>query len=243
MFDFITSSKIGFYVYALINPINKRIFYIGKGIENRVFEHIQEIYVNKSSIDSLKKVEIKSILDQGKQVEQYIIRHGLTENEAFLLEAALIDFSNTLVEKLSNEVNGHHSAFFGIKTTDELIRQYNAPKLESLADSVIIININRKYKATKDKEISIFEATKEAWVVGENKRKQVNYALAEFQGIIIGVFRILDWYPVKTKNNKYNNRWGFKGEEASDEKKSLYLNKSIQHSKKKGAANPIRYTL
>lgn len=64
------------------------------------------------------------------------------------------------MHKLTNEVNGHHSAFYGIKTTEELIRQYNAPDLDALTDSVVIININRKYKDTKNKAISVFEATK-----------------------------------------------------------------------------------
>ena len=43
MFDNITISKLGYYVYALINPINNKPFYIGKGKENRVFSHKEEV--------------------------------------------------------------------------------------------------------------------------------------------------------------------------------------------------------
>ncbi len=243
MFDSLTTTKLGYYVYALVNPLTAKVFYIGKGNNNRVFAHVQEIIDNKEEINSIKKAEIKAILDSGKQIEHYIIRHGLSESEAFLVESTLIDYNNILVHKLTNEVSGHHSAFYGIKTTDELIRQYNAPKLEQISDSVVIININRKYKETKNKSISVYEATKEAWVIGEQKRNEVQFALAEFQGIIIGVFEILHWYPIQTNNNTNNNRWGFGGIEAPENIKSKYINTSILHAKKRGAANPIRFKI
>lgn len=243
MFDNITSTKLGYYVYALLNPINNKVFYIGKGNSNRVFAHVKEILNSENEVDSIKKAEIKEILDQNKSIEHYIIRHGLTENEAFLIESTLIDYNNNLINKLSNEVNGHHSAFYGIKTTDELIRQYNAPDLESITDPVVIININKKFKNTKSKTTSVYEVTKEAWVISESKRNVVKYALAEFQGIIISAFEILHWYSVNTNNNSNNNRWGFEGQDAPESIKEKYINKSIMFAKKRGAANPIRFNL
>ncbi len=243
MFDNLTATKLGYYVYALVNPISGKIFYIGKGIDNRVFAHKSEVLENKSNIDSLKKNEIKEILDKQLDIQHLIIRHGLSEKEAFLVEACLIDYHNFTQNKLTNEVSGHKSSFYGIKTADELIRQYNAPKLEQLFHNVIIININRKYASAKNSNQSIYEATKESWVLDVNKAKKVEFALAEYQGIIIGVFKVNDWYSVRTEDNKINKRWGFNGEEAIQEIKNIYLNKSITHVKKKGTANPIRYKL
>jgi hypothetical protein len=167
----------------------------------------------------------------------------LKESEAFLLESVLIDFSNRFGSVLSNEVSGHDSGFFGMKSTDELIRQYNAPPLESLKHAAVIININRRYASAKGSGDSIYEATKQAWVISEARIKTLEYALAEFQGVIIGVYKIHRWYRVKTQNNIKNNRWGFDGEEAAEEVQKLYKNKSIAHVKKKGAANPIRYSI
>jgi hypothetical protein len=244
MFDNLTADKLEFYVYALINPINNKPFYIGKGKENRVFAHKEEVLKNKdfSSI-SLKAEEIVSILNSGLDIEHIIIRHGLKESESFLLESTLIDFINFFDDKLKNIVLGHESNFYGIKTTDEIIRLYNAPKLEKLFHEVIIININRKYLKAKSNNSNIYEATKQAWIIGEFKRNVVKYALAEYQGIIIGVFEIEEWYPVTTDDNKNNKRWGFKGKKAITAISDLYLNKSIMHVKKPGAANPIRYKL
>lgn len=244
MFDNLTADKLEYYVYALINPINNKPFYIGKGKENRVFAHKEEVLKNKefSSI-SLKAEEIVSILNSGLDIDHIIIRHGLKESESFLLESTLIDFINFFDEKLKNRVLGHESNFYGIKTTDEIIRLYNAPKLEKLFHDVIIININKNYLKAKSNNSSIYEATKQAWRIGESRRNVVKYALAEYQGIIIAVYKISDWYPVTTNNNKFNKRWGFNGEIAVSEISDLYLNKSIKHVKKPGAANSIRYIL
>jgi len=229
-------------VYALINPINNKPFYIGKGKGNRVFAHKEDV-LNRNTQNSLKEDEIISILESGLDIKHIIIRHGLKENESFLLESTLIDFINYFDEKLKNIVSGHESDFYGIKTTDEIIRQYNAPKLEKLDHAIIIININRNYAKARSLSNSIYEATKQAWVVSQSRRDTVKFALSEFEGIIIGVFEIKEWYPVVTQNNKLNNRWGFIGEQATAEIRDLYFNKSIMHAKKRGAANPIRYNI
>jgi hypothetical protein len=244
MFDAKTSEKLGFYVYALRNPITSKVFYIGKGTGNRVFSHIQEILDGNNNLDqSLKRSEIGSIISSGRKIEHFIVRHGLSEKEAFLLESSLIDFSKFFLDNLTNAVNGHHSHYYGIKSTDELIRQYNAPPLTEISHPVVIININKRYQDTRSNSTSVYEATKQAWVISQKSREKVKFALAEFQGIIIGVFEILEWYPVLTSNNANNNRWGFNGKEADELMKSYYLNKSISALKKRGAANPIRFTL
>jgi hypothetical protein len=243
MFDAITAEKLAFYVYALIDPSTDQIFYIGKGKGNRVFDHVSGDLEQASGLMSEKQDQISRIKRSNKAVKHVIIRHGLKESEAFLLESVLIDFSNRFGSVLSNEVSGHDSGFFGMKSTDELIRQYNAPPLESLKHAAVIININRRYASAKGSGDSIYEATKQAWVISEARIKTLEYALAEFQGVIIGVYKIHRWYRVKTQNNIKNNRWGFDGEEAAEEVQKLYKNKSIAHVKKKGAANPIRYSI
>jgi hypothetical protein len=244
MFDTITINKLNTYVYALVNPATKEPFYIGKGIGNRVFTHKNEV-ISQGYVEdnNHKKIHIREILDQGFNVEHVILRHGLSESEAFLVESVMIDYLNYTGKNLENIVLGHKSNFYGIKTTDEIIRQYNAPKLDKLLHDVIIININKKYATSKSSNNSIYEATKQSWVIGESRRKEGLIALSEFQGIIIGVFKIQEWYPVETANNKKNNRWGFNAIEATDDIKDLYYNKSILDYKKRGAANPIRYRL
>ena len=41
MFSTAIIEKINYYIYCLVDPRNQNIFYIGKGIGNRVFQHAQ----------------------------------------------------------------------------------------------------------------------------------------------------------------------------------------------------------
>lgn len=238
-FDELTKEKIQYYVYGLIDPRTKQPFYIGKGKGNRVFQHILGAIKGEPNSDKIDT--INDIRTSGHAVQHVIIRHGLTEDEAFKLESSLIDFTNYFSEKLMNEVLGHGAFKFGIMTANEIISTYNAQPLESLHHNVIMININGSYERAKG-GVSIYESTKQAWVIGEKRLPGLQYALADYRGIIVGVYSIKDWYKVILPGSK-RTRWGFNGEEASDEIKALYLNKSVKHTKKRGAANPIRYIL
>lgn len=242
MFDQKTIEKIGYYVYALIDPRNEKPFYIGKGVGNRVFNHLQcaleQVTVND------KYNMIRTIAQEKCEIKHIIIRHGLNEHQAFEIESTLIDLLNYFDFDITNEVAGHNTYESGIMTTNEIIRLHNAQPLTVLEDLVIIININKTYKRGKDSN-SIYQATKECWVVGEKRRENVTHALSEYRGLIVEVFEIDNWYPVQTKDKKGEDkiRWGFNGKIASSEIRSKYINKSIAHIKKQGAANSIRYKL
>lgn len=243
MFDQITNKRLGFYVYALIDPRNEQPFYIGKGKNNRIYEHVQLAIKNEKESDKLNK--IREIKDDGKKVKHIVIRHGLTEDEAFKIESSLIDFMRYFGKALTNEVFGHDTFKFGLMTANEIISTYNAKPLNKLNHNVVIININKSYERAKG-GISIYEATHESWVIARYRQKTLEFALSEYRGIIVGVYKINNWYQTNigfSGKKKVSTRWGFNGEEAKKNIKDLYLNKSIKHTKKRGAANPIKYVL
>ena len=236
MFDQITSEKLKFYVYCLIDPRTNKPFYIGKGKGNRVFEHAKSSIKSELISDKLEK--IREINSEGFKVKHIIIRHGLSEDEAFKVESSLIDFMRHFGKSLTNEVFGHGTFKFGLMTANEIISTYNAKPLKTLQHNVVIININKTYERAKG-GISIYKATHESWIISEKRRQILEYALSEYKGIIVGVYKINEWY----KSLDGPRRWGFDGEEAADDIKTIYLNKSVKHTKKRGAANPIKYRL
>ncbi len=236
MFDQLTKEKLKYYVYCLIDPRTNKPFYIGKGKGNRVFQHVRSLDDNYFSSEKLEK--IKEINNQGLEVKHLIIRHGLTEDESFKIESSLIDFMRYFGSNLTNEVFGHDTFKFGLMTANEIIATYNAKPLNKLLHNLVIININKTYERAKG-GVSIYDATHESWIISEKRRLYLEYALSEYRGIIVGVYKINNWY----RSEEDPRRWGFNGEEADDEIKNIYLNRSVKHTKKRGAANPIKYKL
>lgn len=98
-----------YYVYGLVDPRNDKIFYIGKGTGNRVFQHVAETKKNPKS-EKEKLQTIKNIENDGYQVKHIIINFGLTEKEALASEASLINLMEySSADSLKNIVAGHHS--------------------------------------------------------------------------------------------------------------------------------------
>lgn len=76
-----------YFVYALIDPRNQKIFYIGKGKNDRPYQHLIEAKSNDLSCNPYKVRRIQNILKAG--YESYIIEYlhsNLSEEEAFNLE-------------------------------------------------------------------------------------------------------------------------------------------------------------
>lgn len=85
--------NLGYYVYLLIDPRADWIFYVGKGTGSRCFSHVREARkTTRDSKDDYEKLAtIRVIEDSGRKVRIEILRHGLTEAEAFHLESAAMD--------------------------------------------------------------------------------------------------------------------------------------------------------
>ena len=219
--------KIGYYVYFLRDPIKNEVFYVGKGIGNRVFEHVACALSEPAESDKFDR--IRTIEKLGSSVQHFILRHGLTEPMAFEVEAAIIDFVG--MSNLSNLQSGHYSNDFGIKTTEEVIAMYDAP-LFTTDEAVILININKLFNREMTSN-EIYEATRKSWVVGKKKSK-AKFAIATYRGLTREVYKIEDWFPI-------DNRWGFNGHLADETIRSSLRYKSVASISKRGAANPIRY--
>lgn len=61
------------YVYALVDPRNDHIFYIGKGKGNRVFQHAENALQENIDGHNLKLETIRSIHQDGLKVKHYLL--------------------------------------------------------------------------------------------------------------------------------------------------------------------------
>lgn len=233
LFDPKVSEALGFYVYALKNSDNK-IFYVGKGLGNRCFEHIDEAIKNKKNTAKLDT--IREILAEGKNVNIDILRHGLDEQCALEVEATLIDVLN--LHSKGNLVQGH-GVSRSAKSAQEISILYGAQDLCS-DEPLLLIKINRKYKVGMSEQ-EVYDAVRWAWKLSIPRAKKAKYILAVAHGIVRGVFKPTDFHTIKDNEEQHvkdSGRVHFEAEWVSD---SPYLHCNTKAFMKKGQASPIRY--
>ncbi|WP_010488879.1 LEM-3-like GIY-YIG domain-containing protein [Pseudomonas sp. S9] len=229
------AEKLQFYVYRLIDPRNGETFYIGKGQGNRVFAHARGDIESDSL--SEKMTRIRSIHIAGFDVAHVIHRHGLSEKSAFEVEAALID----AYPGLTNIMDGHGNSDFGAMHSSEIIKRYSA-EAANFKHKVLLVNVNRSAL-----EGSLYEATRYAWRLSQQKASQAEVVLATVQGLIVGAFIAEKWLEAVPENfpgkEAVEGRYGFVGHEAPIELQKLYIGKRTPDEfRKRGASNPIKYT-
>lgn len=229
------SARLRTYVYRLIDPRNGETFYIGKGQGDRVFSHVRA-QVEGDELDNKIK-RIREIRVAGFDVAHVIHRHGLDEKTAFEVEAALID----AYPGLTNIVGGAGSSDFGAMHAKEIVTRYCAEPAV-FEHKALLISVNRT--AT---ETSLYEATRYAWKISKSKAEKAEVVLATRQGLIIEAFIADRWLEATTANfpgrTDVPGRLGFIGHEAPADLRARYVGKRVPDEyRKRGAANPIKYT-
>ena len=229
--------KLRTYVYRLIDPRNGETFYVGKGRGNRVFAHIRaEQNLDGDELDNKLK-RVREIRLAGFEVAHVIHRHGMDEQTAFEVEAALID----AYPGLTNVASGIGANDFGAMHAREIIRRY-AAEPAVFKHKALLISVNQT-----SAERSLYEATRYAWKISRAKAMQAEVILATVRGLILGAFVADDWLPATSENfptrEDAPGRLGYVGREAPDEISRLYVGKRVPDEyRKPGAANPIKYT-
>lgn len=241
--------ELGYYVYALIDPRNNRIFYIGKGCGNRVFQHCEAAI--QETDESLKLNLIREILGSGSKVEYYILRHKLSEREAYQIESVLIDFLTypkfNLERTLTNIACGYHQWDEGIKTVDEINSIYDCEKIEINPNDrlLLLVSLNRSFDDAKAQgvyqRINIYEKTRKYWAISKEKASRITYVLGVYRGIVRTVIKVegCEWSLYDDeKNTRFNKeRCIFNGYLDTN---SPYLNKDVTDYSF-GSGGAIRY--
>lgn len=182
-----------------------------------------------------------------------ILIFGVDEETALKVEAAAIDLIG--IENLTNIQKGHHSAMYGRIDVDELYNRFNRDELsrEDITENVMFIKVNGYHYGMTD--FQLYDQTRRSWKVNENKAKQVEYAFAIYEGLVLEVYKIAGWFPAHStynsipvtediiKNDIDGKRFEFVGQVADENIRKKYVAKSVISFYKKGEQNPINYIL
>ncbi len=239
MFTPEVTEHLKYYVYRLIDPRNGQTFYVGKGKDNRVFEHVRGELKSRDDEVSEKIQRIREIRVAGFEVAHVIHRHGMDEKTAFEVEAALID----AYPEVANISGGRYSDERGVMHSKQIIESYQAKEID-FQHKVLMITVNN---SVLERE-SVYEAVRHAWRLSKSKAEQAELVLALQQGLVVGVFVPEKWMKATAKNFPGRpdrpGRWGFVGYEAPEEIAKHYLRTRLPDSmRKRGAANPVKYKI
>lgn len=261
-----TIEAIKCYVYVLTDDAG-RAFYVGKGTGNRVFAHVNEVRewltsgrplptededavddqaANAQGAIGPKRQQIADLLGKDKAIGMYIVRDGLTQEEALLVEAVLIDVMDWQLDgKLTNAVSGHGASSFGLKSVYELEATKGLPfYVSSLPDlggarEVLAINVNKRFGEVESGKMTLLEIAKGWWKLNAVRANACPYAIIHARGIVRGVFRVARWQP-----SEATDRYEFVPTSPAPLAGAQFSNRNIGGlfgDKMGNSQNPIRY--
>ena len=255
------TEQLKWYVYRLIDPRNGETFYVGKGKDNRIFEHAKGNYSatvsqgafstdeeDKEDATDLKMKRIHEIRSVGLEIGHIVHRHGIDrEDVAYEVEAALID----AYPGLTNRVDGRGSGDFGSRHVEEIVSQYSAEEF-TVKGPLMLIYIGRYLDAVGDP----YDAVRCAWKLNVERARRYSLVLAHANGLVVGAYRPSEWLPATRENfpSKFGEfeedfvdpetgrptRWGFTGESAERNIWGSYVGKRVPQLYR-GKQNPVQY--
>jgi len=242
-------AQLGFYVYVLSDPRTHppTPFYIGKGTGSRCFAHIAEARRSALSqtVEYPKLDVIRAIEADGRAVQIELLRHGLDEATAFVVEATLID----LLPGLTNRVRGQDPDGRGRADALVINAKYAAEPADIRPeDKVVLIRVTRRFPRPFDWD-ALYEATRGYWIIGARRRRigapaAPDYAMAVHEGVVRAVYRIDEWFRTPddeiAMDRRGLRRWGFSGRIARDVE-DRYLGREVTAWLPRGAQTPLRF--
>lgn len=222
-FEHQTRTRLGYFVYLLVDPRTDAIFYVGQGAKNRPFDHL------KATKDEGSKAEmIRDIRADKLEPEVHVLRHGLSSSEiAEDVEAAVIDAIG--LENLTNGCRGK-GVEKGRATVTELNQRFGSRpvSINNIKEPLMKIWINRTYSPTMNAQ-QLYDATRQYWFnVGKDKRTpdadgalMYPTVVALVGNVVVMAYRVQAWFSagstLSTRQwNGERNRWEFVGNALPD---------------------------
>jgi hypothetical protein len=196
-----------YYVYVLIDPTDESVFYVGKGSKQRLLMQGREADLVVDEAPRSSKVRrIRALRDTGHEPRVEVVRHGLEEPQALLVEAALID----CLDGLTNAKEGHGSER-GRKPLSEYVARYGAPPVAADAPPAVLIRVGRWREVVEEMEpgarrhgngyrpgISLQELVDSArgwWKISPRtlQRRGIRHAVGVYDGLTRVLMEIGSW--------------------------------------------------
>lgn len=142
------TAQLGFYVYRLCDAQTGDTLYVGMGHGGRVHAHLAAA---AAGCEKRKEAALREMLSRGQRPVERVVRWGLSESEAFALEAALI----SVIQPPLNSTSGR-----GVADTDITVSELNARlgaapyDVRQLPDDVLFVKVRwGRYKPYEDEDI------------------------------------------------------------------------------------------
>lgn len=189
--------KLGLYIYAYRNPIDMRIFRIGQGRGDDVFEIFNR--ADKASYNDIPNkdfdFEVVPILDiwqKGKDVEWFIIEYNIESNKAAdNIENVIYNTLNLSTNRSPHRNNDYLGKSY-LNQND--IIEFTAYKVNPKEPLIIIFfPINRKLDRKEDP----YKATRGGWAIEKEFRDLKNtYAIGLNVFVSYSSYKIDSWEEV-----------------------------------------------
>jgi uncharacterized protein len=206
-----------YYVYVLVDPSDESVFYVGKGSKQRLLAHGREADLTLGAKPRSSKVRrIHAIREAGYEPRVDVVRHGLDESQALLVEAALIDS----LDGLENAAGGHDSQL-GRQPLSEYAARYGAPPVADDAPPVVLIRVGRWREMVEEMEPGLsrrgngyrpgissqelIDSARGWWKISPAsvRRRGIRHAVAVFDGVTRAIMEIGAW------TQRDDGRWAF----------------------------------
>ena len=223
-----------FYVYCLTDLKKDKILYIGKGCDNRIFEHEQAARSQDGDFGDIDVPERKAIA-KCKKLGRYIISYHLTEIEAQAAETALIHFVKSVVDKkFKNKSAGCGAGGISAEELDSRFKFKPCP-LDSLNPDGLILAVKIQdaldldtdeasdYRFDNQDDANLKSRTLGNWVIGKDAASKVKYIIGIHTGLqnaVVSAYEVDSFETLEeTKNGRKQTRYRF--HTASSSKKVL----------------------
>jgi hypothetical protein len=195
-FSILNRVTLGKYVYCLVDPRDKKVFYVGQAkTKARLKDHFKEAenYFSqtlKPGHYSPHLLRINEIWAANEEVEWHIIASNLQDQKALdAVEAAIIDLLRISQNGPAlNKIKGKHSTFLDQEGLVSISAQPVNPSIN--LPFVFIFPIQNQLA----NGLTPYEATRKAWYVKKEYREKTGAVAVGLSGNISkGVFQIGNW--------------------------------------------------